>query len=255
MPTGISWTEETWNPLAGCTKVSEGCKNCYAMRDAYRLSHAVHPKTQAAYEGLTVMQSGKPQWTNWLRMLPERLDQPLRWKRPRRIFVNSMSDLMHEGVPLSFIQEVFQVMRQAHWHQFQVLTKRSARLAEIGEELIWSPNIWMGVSVENREYAYRIDDLRSVPARVRFVSAEPLLGPLPRLNLSGIHWVIVGAESGPGARPMECDWAREIKNECVAQSVAFFMKQKATPDGRKIHLPEVDGKQWTEYPVPAGSLT
>lgn len=252
--TRIEWSEATWNPIAGCTKVSPGCQHCYAMRDAHRMAHAIHEGTRMAYDGLTVIQSGRPQWTNRVNLLPERLEQPLRWKRPRRIFVNSMSDLFHQVVPLDYIQSVFAIMRAAHWHTFQVLTKRSERLAEMAESLPWPSNVWMGVSVEDRERAYRIDDLRTVPARVRFLSLEPLLGLLPRLNLDGIHWVIVGAESGHGARPMDCAWAKAIKKQCVAEGVAFFLKQKWDPvTSRKIHLPELDGQTWEQYPALAVS--
>jgi protein gp37 len=234
---GIEWTDHTWNPLTGCTKVSPGCKHCYAETLALRLQ-----------------KMGSQRYANGfaLTLHPAVLAEPKKWKKPSRMFVNSMSDLLHRDVPLAYIQAVFQVMVDCPQHTFQVLTKRAERLAEVAESLPWAPNIWMGVSVESREYAYRIDDLRSVPAQVRFVSAEPLLGPLPRLNLDGIHWLIVGAESGHGARPMECDWARDLKNQCVAQGVAFFAKQKADRHGRKIHLPEIDGQQWMEYPgVPA----
>jgi protein gp37 len=187
-----------------------------------------------------------------LTLQPQMLDQPRRWKKGRRVFVNSMSDLFHQDVPLAYLQQVFAVMRDCPQHQFLVLTKRAERLAELAAALApWTPNIWAGVSVESPAYAGRIDCLRQVPAAVRFLSLEPLLAALPRLNLEGIAWVIVGAESGNGARPMDCAWAQEIKDQCKARKnpVAFFLKQKATPAGRKIHLPVLDGQQWTEYPA------
>jgi protein gp37 len=206
----IEWTEATWNPVTGCSKISPGCKNCYAERMANRL--------QAM---------GVPAYRNGFRVTlqPHTLEAPLRWRRSRRIFVNSMSDLFHEDVPVDSIEQVFSVVRRAWWHEFQVLTKRSGRLSELAEALDWPLNLWMGVSVERDDYRFRIDDLRRVPAAVRFLSLEPLLGPLPDLNLTGIDWVIVGGESGPHARPMEEAWVRDLRDQCAEARVPFFFKQ------------------------------
>src|SRR5713101_3369861 len=189
----IEWTDATWNPVTGCTKISQGCKHCYAER----LSHRLQLMGQANYR------NGFE-----LTLQPQMLELPLRWKTPKRIFVNSMSDLFHVDVPLSFIKDVFDVMRRAHWHQYQVLTKRADRVRELSQQLQWEPQIWMGVSVESEEYLDRIDHLRTTGAHVKFLSLEPLLGPLRKMNLRGIDWVIVGGESGPGARPVNPDWAR-----------------------------------------------
>lgn len=203
--TTIEWTERTWNPVTGCSKVSQGCKNCYAERIAERFWGA-RPFTDVIIH-------------------PERLDQPRSLRRPTKIFVNSMSDLFHEHVPVEFIHRVFEVMGACPRHIFQVLTKRSERLLELAPALEWAPNIWMGVSVEDGRVVTRIDQLRAVPARVRFLSLEPLIGPLPNLNLSDIHWAIVGGESGPNARPMLKSWAQDIRRQCRAACVSFFMKQ------------------------------
>lgn len=208
--TGIEWTEATWNPVTGCTKISPGCKHCYAERMAKRL--------QAM---------GQPNYANGFRptVHEHMLDVPLRWKKPQTVFVNSMSDLFHEEVPARFIRRVFDVMRLAHWHRFQVLTKRSERLVELSAELPWPPNVWMGVSVENDAYSFRIDHLRGTRAMIKFLSLEPLLSPLPSLDLSGIDWVIVGGESGPGARPMQAAWVVDIRDRCREKKVPFFFKQ------------------------------
>jgi protein gp37 len=206
----IEWTESTWNPVTGCDKVSPGCKYCYAERMAKRLQAMGQPNYAMGFE---------------VTLQPHMLDLPLKWKKPQTIFVNSMSDLFHAAVPTEFIQRVFEVMRRAHWHRFQILTKRSSRLAELDSELIWTPNIWMGVSVENQEFCDRIEDLRSTRAHVRFLSLEPLLGPIPDLRLDGIDWVIVGGESGPRARPMHPDWARDLRQQCQVAKVPFFFKQ------------------------------
>ncbi len=229
----IEWTEATWNPLTGCTKISPGCKNCYAERLALRL--------QAM---------GQANYANGFKLTlhEQAIDLPLRWKKPRTIFVNSMSDLFHKDVPTSFIRRAFEVMRKAHWHQFQVLTKRSERLLELTLELAWAPNIWMGVSVENQDYVFRIDHLRRTSAFVKFLSLEPLLGPLPGLDLKGIDWVIVGGESGPGARPIKPEWVKDIRDQCHKSRVAFFFKQwggvRKSRTGR-----ELDGRTWDEMPV------
>jgi protein gp37 len=228
----IEWTNASWNPLTGCTKVSPGCKHCYAERMSQRL--------QAM---------GQPNYANGfaLTLHEHTLGIPLHWRKPKRIFVNSMSDLFQDEVPLSFIQAVFAVMRKASQHQFQVLTKRGERLLELNKKLKWAPNIWMGVSVESKKYTFRIDLLRATEAHVKFLSLEPLLGPLQNLELSGIDWVIVGGESGPKARPMDPVWVREIRDQCRAAEVAFFFKQwggtRKSWTGR-----ELDGRTWNEYP-------
>jgi protein gp37 len=206
----IEWTESTWNPLTGCTKISPGCKHCYAERMAKRL-HAM----------------GQPNYVNGFKLTlhPQSLEIPLGWKKPQMIFVNSMSDLFHKDVPVDFIQQVFDVMRRADWHRFQVLTKRSERLLELDSQIEWPSNVWMGVSVENQDYKYRIDLLRQTRAKIKFLSLEPLLGPLHGLNLKGINWVIVGGESGPGARPVLEEWVIDIRDQCKARRVPFFFKQ------------------------------
>ena len=229
----IEWTEATWNPLTGCTKISPGCKHCYAERLAIRLKAM-----------------GQANYVNGfnLTLQEQALELPLRWRKPRTVFVNSMSDLFHKDVPTSYIHRVFEVMREAHWHQFQVLTKRADRLERLAEELTWAPNIWMGVSVENQDYAFRIDHLRQTAAQIKFLSLEPLLGPLPALNLKGIDWVIVGGESGPGARLMEPEWVRDIRNQCHEAKVAFFFKQwggvHKSKTGRKL-----DDQTWDGMPL------
>lgn len=216
----IEWTETTWNPVRGCTRVSEGCRHCYAERMAHRFSGAGKP-----YEGLTRMSTQGPRWTGDVALIESAVRQPLRWRKPRLIFVNSMSDLFHPAVPLNFIQRVFDTMRATPQHTYQVLTKRSERLRKLHKELPWPNNVWMGVSVESNAETHRISALADVPAAVRFLSLEPLLGPLPNLDLSGIHWVIVGGESGPGARPMSEAWVLDIHKSCLHQDVPFFFKQ------------------------------
>ena len=229
----IEWTEATWNPLTGCTKISPGCKNCYAERLALRLQ-AMGQANYANGFKLTLQEQA--------------IDLPLRWKKSRAVFVNSMSDLFHKDVPTSFIRRVFEVMRSAYWHQFQVLTKRSERLLELSPELMWSLNIWMGVSVENQDYTYRIDHLRQTTAHIKFLSLEPLLGPLPNLNLKGIDWVIVGGESGPRARLMEPEWVRDIRNQCHKAKVAFFFKQWGGVHKSKTGR-ELDNRTWDDMPL------
>jgi protein gp37 len=208
--TAIEWTQSTWNPVTGCTKTSPGCANCYAERMARRL--------QAM---------GQANYRNGFRVTVHEhmLNRPLEWRDGQSIFVNSMSDLFHQDVPTSFIRRVFDVMVRARQHVFQVLTKRSERLADLAPSLPWPDNVWTGVSVESADYVFRMDDLRQVPARVRFISFEPLLGPVGELDLGGIDWVIVGGESGPGARPMEAAWATDIRDQCAAAEVPFFFKQ------------------------------
>jgi len=228
----IEWTESTWNPLTGCNKISPGCKHCYAERMAKRL-HAM----------------GQPNYVNnfKLTMHPQALEKPLEWKTPQVIFVNSMSDLFHKDVPLEFVQQVFNVMKRAHWHQFQVLTKRSERLLELSPKLEWTDNIWMGVSVENADYTFRIDHLRKTGAKTKFLSVEPLLGPIPKMNLKGINWVIVGGESGPGARPLEREWVVGIKDQCLKAKVPFFFKQWGGVQKKKAGR-LLDGRTWDEMP-------
>lgn len=228
----IEWTESTWNPITGCTKISVGCQNCYAERMAKRLQAMGQRNYRNGFQ-LTLHES--------------MLDLPLRWKKPQIIFVNSMSDLFHEDVPEEFIHRVFNTMKRANWHQYQILTKRSARLRQLSAQLPWEKHIWMGVTVENSDYIYRIDDLRQTHAEIKFLSLEPLLGPMPELNLEGIDWVIVGGESGPGARPMKPEWVIDIKNQCQKYGVPFFFKQwggtRKKKNGRQL-----EGKYWNERP-------
>ena len=233
----IEWTESTWNPVTGCTKISLGCRHCYAARMACRL-HAM----------------GNPRYRNGFRLTlhPDQVGLPLRWARPQMIFVNSMSDLFHRSVPVSFIEAVFETMLNASHHTFQILTKRSHRLASLAARLPWPDNVWMGVTVESRDYVSRINHLREVPAAVRFLSLEPLLGPIDHLPLDGIHWVIVGGESGPSARPMRAEWARGVRNQCLAADVPFFFKQWGGTHRRRAGR-ELDGELWDQYPVAAAS--
>lgn len=206
----IEWTEATWNPVTGCTKISPGCKFCYAERMAKRLQAMGQERYRDGFR---------------LTLQPDVVEVPLRWKQPRLIFVNSMSDLFHKDVPTEFIQRCFAVMQQARQHTFQILTKRPERVAEIAAELPWPENVWMGTSVETADFTWRVHELQNVPASTRFLSVEPLLGPIPRLPLAGIHWVIVGGESGPGARPMREEWVIQIRNRCQKFAVPFFFKQ------------------------------
>ncbi len=284
--TSIEWTDKTWGPVRGCAIVSEGCRNCYAMRIAHRFSGAGKP-----YDGLTVIGNHGPRWTGRARFVPEALGAPLRWRKPQRIFVNSMSDLFHEDITFEQIAAVYGVMAACPQHTFQVLTKRPERrrvfnawlAGMLGGRLThccmaaldmerenhdlgdggplhtkrcadpdgpWPlANVWEGVSVEDRKYGVpRIDILRNTPAAVRFLSIEPLLEDLDTLDLRGIDWVIVGAESGNGARPMNMDWVRGIRDQAVDQGCAFFLKQDADKRGRAISLPVLDGRQWAEFP-------
>jgi len=229
----IEWTEATWNPLTGCAKISPGCKHCYAERMAIRLK-AMGQANYANGFKLTLQEQA--------------LELPLQWRKPRTVFVNSMSDLFHKDVPTSFIHRVFDVMRKAYWHQFQVLTKRADRLQLMSKELTWAPNIWMGVSVENQDYSFRIDHLRQTTAHIKFLSLEPLLGPLPNLNLRGIDWVIVGGESGPGARLMKPEWVRDIRTQCHKAKVAFFFKQWGGVHKSKTGR-ELDNRTWDDLPL------
>jgi len=210
MKSSIEWTESTWNPSTGCDAISPGCEHCYADRMSNRLKAMGQIKYRNGFE---------------LTTHPNTLNLPLRWKRPQRIFVNSMSDLFHDQVPIEYIQRVFHTMRRAHWHQFQVLTKRSGRMLAVNEEIDWPPNVWMGVSVECSAYKARIDHLRKTDAAVKFLSLEPLIDQLGTINLDNIDWVIVGGESGPGARPMATAWVDDICRQCKESEVPFFFKQ------------------------------
>jgi protein gp37 len=229
----IEWTDATWNPITGCRKVSPGCAHCYAELFAERFRGVPSHPFEQGFD---------------LRLWPTRLELPKTWRRPRRIFVNSMSDLFHEDIPNSYVQQVFQTMEDCHWHQFQILTKRHERLAELAPNLPWPRNVWMGVSIENRRFVHRADFLRQVPAAVRFISAEPLLGPLEGLNLEGIDWLIAGGESGPKHRVVNADWVRELRDRCLVEGVAFFFKQWG---GRysKAGGRELDGRTWSNSPA------
>lgn len=239
----IEWTEATWNPVAGCSILSPGCTNCYAMRMARRLE----AMGQKKYAGTTRVSGGRAKWNGKINIDQNSLDLPLKWKTPKTIFVNSMSDLFHDDVPLSFIKDVFTTMRTARQHTFQILTKRSARLADISEDLPWPNNVWMGVSVESQAYISRIDDLRRTRAAVKFLSLEPLLGPLDHLDLRSIDWAIAGGESGPNARPMLPDWVRSIRDQCTAANVAFHFKQWGGVQ-KKLAGRMLDGRTWDELP-------
>ena len=229
----IEWTESTWNPVTGCTKISTGCLNCYAEKMAKRL-----------------LAMRQPNYVNGFKVTlhPEMLEMPLLWKKPQTIFVNSMSDLFHDDIPDEFIHNVFNVMAKAHWHRFQVLTKRAERLKKLSNKLSWNDNIWMGVTVETSAYKFRIDRLRNTGANIKFLSIEPLLGSLGKLNLENIDWVIAGGESGPFSRPVSPEWIREIRNQCIKNGVPFFFKQwggfNKKKNGRLL-----DGKTWDEMPV------
>ncbi len=232
LKSAIEWTESTWNPVTGCSKVSPGCKNCYAERMAFRL----RAMGQAAYRnGFEVTLQEKA------------LELPLRWKTPQVIFVNSMSDLFHEEIPEEFILKVFDVMNRAHWHTFQILTKRPERLAELDIRLPWARNIWMGVSVENARYTHRIELLRNSAAHIKFLSLEPLLGPISSLDLREIDWVIVGGESGPRSRPIQEDWVIDIRDQCRRQNVPFFFKQWGGANKKKAGR-ILKGRTWDEMP-------
>lgn len=230
----IEWTDATWNPVIGCTKISPGCKNCYAERLAERFRGVPAHVFEYGFD---------------LRLNPRSLELPLKWKTPKKIFVSSMSDIFHEDIPSKYIYKVFNIMFEANWHTFQILTKRSDRLLKMQKDLPWASNIWVGVSVENQDYIYRILHLLRIPAEIRFLSLEPLLGPTPNLPLDGIDWVIAGGESGPHARPMSIDWIREIQEQCASQKVAFFLKQLGGKQNKRGgDEATLDGKQWHEFP-------
>ena len=228
----IEWTESTWNPVTGCTKASEGCLNCYAERMAKRLKAMGQANYANGFE---------------VTMHPNVLEYPLKWKKSQVIFVNSMSDLFHEDVPLEFIRQIFDVMKRADWHTFQILTKRAKRLEELAPLLDWPQNVWMGVTVENASCAYRIDRLRTVPAAVLFLSMEPLLSAVDDMNLEGIGWVIVGGESGPGARPIQKQWVRGIRKQCREAKVPFFFKQWGGINKKRAGR-ELDSRIYDEMP-------
>ena len=233
----IEWTETTWNPVTGCTKISYGCKHCYAERMSKRLQAMGMEKYRQGFE-VVVHESV--------------LQEPLKWKNPSLVFVNSMSDLFHKAVPTEFVQSVFGVMNEASHHTFQVLTKRPGRVKQIDARLDWAPNIWLGTSIESERWLDRLDRLKATGARTKFLSLEPLLGPLPDLDVSGIDWVIVGGESGPGARPMDAEWVREIRDNCVDSEVPFFFKQWGGVFKKKTGR-TLDGRTWDEMPQPVSA--
>ncbi len=230
--TAIEWSEMTWNPVTGCSKVSPGCAHCYAETFAERWRGTPGHHFEQGFD---------------LQLRPERLLQPLAWRKPRTVFVNSMSDLFHEDIPVDYIRSVFEVMSQADWHVFQVLTKREQRLVELAPLLDWPPNLWMGVSIENRRFVHRADALRQVPAAVRFLSAEPLLGRLEGLDLTAVDWVIAGGESGHRHRRLDLAWVRDLRDRCRERDVAFFFKQvggRSPKAGGRL----LDGRTWDESP-------
>ena len=235
----IEWTESTWNPVTGCTKISDGCKNCYAERMAKRLKAMGQPNYANGFEPRTH---------------EKMLCHPLKWKKPQKIFVNSMSDLFHEKIPKNFILRVFNIMRQAYWHRFQVLTKRAERLSALSSKLPWTENIWMGVTVEKARFQSRILELQDTPASVKFLSLEPLLGPMPKIPLKGIGWVIVGGESGPGAREMKKEWVAEVRDQCLTANVPFFFKQWGGVNKKKAGR-LLDNKIWDQRPIIESRLT
>lgn len=257
--TKIEWTESVWNPVVGCAKVSQGCEHCYAERMAKRLvamakaarDRGDDPGRAANYEKVLTPQG---RWNGTIFLDRDALREPHTWRQPRVVFVNSMSDLFHENVPFDFIQEMFAVMNACRMHTFQVLTKRPERAAAISAQLTWTPNIWIGTSVESEDVLERVDHLRAVGGTVRFLSCEPLLGPLPNLELTGIDWVIVGGESGPGARSMETDWVREIHQRCREATVPFFFKQWGGVNKKKAGR-LLDGRVYDEMPKATASTT
>jgi protein gp37 len=235
----IEWTDATWNPVTGCTQISPGCEHCYALRFAERFRDVPGHPYEQGFD---------------LKLWPERLQLPLQWRTPRRIFVNSMSDLFHDRVPEEYIRRVFDTMVNADWHIYQILTKRSGRIARLGQRLPWPPHIWAGVSIESNRFVWRADHLRKVPAKVRFISAEPFLGPLDQLDLDGIHWLITGGESGPHHRPCNPDWVRQLRDRCITDGVAFFHKQwggRTPKAGGRL----LDGRTWDELPQVPGVIS
>jgi protein gp37 len=241
----IEWTDATWNPVSGCLMISPGCTNCYAMRMAGRLQAMRH----AAYSGTTRKSGSRQVWTGRLHLNHSVLETPLRWRQPRRIFVNSMSDLFQDGVPDEFIKSVWAVMERASWHSFQILTKRPENMRRVLQEhkLPVLPNAWLGTSVESADYVERMRILRSIPARVRFVSFEPLLASVGKPSLKGIHWAIVGGESGPAARPIQQDWVTTIQENCSKYGTAFFFKQWGGTNKSKTGR-LLNGRTWDAFP-------
>ena len=242
----IEWTDATWNPISGCVIISPGCTNCYAMRMAARLQSMGHP----SYNASTRKSGGRPVWTGKVQLLENALSVPLSWRKPRKIFVNSMSDLFQDGVPPSFIDQVWETMDKANWHTYQILTKRPDNMLKALKSLRRRvlPNVWLGTSVESKDYKRRIAQLRDVPAQVRFISFEPLLGPIGHVSLSGIHWAIVGGESGPRSRPMDPLWVEEIRKQCDMQGVRFFFKQWGGTN-KKVTGRTYRGQTWDSFPV------
>ncbi|WOJ90202.1 phage Gp37/Gp68 family protein [Methylocapsa polymorpha] len=242
----IEWTEATWNPIAGCNQISPGCTNCYAQRMAARLQAMGSTK----YAGTTRKSGATHVWSGQINFDESALASPLKWRKPMRIFVNSMSDLFHSNVEDEIIGKVWRIMHQASWHSFQLLTKRPERISVVMDrcDLPVLDNVWLGTSVESQRYVSRIDSLRATPAKIRFVSFEPLLGPIVNPNLEGIHWAIVGGESGPKARPIERSWVEELKDDCLGQQVAFFFKQWG---GARKHRSGrlLGGRTWDQYPI------
>ena len=232
MKSRIEWTEYTWNPVTGCTKISPGCLNCYAERFAKRLKAMKNARYKSGFN---------------VSLHHDLLTSPMKWKLPKYIFVNSMSDLFHEKVPNSFIYETFEVMNNCRQHIFQILTKRSHRLEKIAKELNWTNNIWIGVSIENAQMAFRIKSLLKTTANIKFISCEPLIGPISSLPLDGIDWVIVGGESGPNARPMKKEWAVSIRDNCIKKGIPYFFKQWGGVN-KKTNGRLLDGKEWSEMP-------
>jgi len=230
--TKIEWTDTTWNPVTGCSPISEGCAHCYAMKMAARLKAMGNKRYKNGFD---------------VTLHHDLLAEPLKWNKPRMIFVNSMSDLFHEDVPLDFIKSVFLTMRQANWHTFQVLTKRSTRLLELSSQLKWPENVWMGVTIESGKYAYRAENLKKVPAAVKFLSLEPLIGPIDHLDLNGIDWVIVGGESGPGSRAIQEEWVLALRDKCLSAGTPFFFKQWGGKNKKKAGR-LLQGKTWDQFP-------
>ena len=244
----IEWTDATWNPISGCTMISPGCTNCYAMRMAARLQAMEHP----AYRGVTRKSGMRSVWTGRINLNENAISAPLRWRTPKKVFVNSMSDLFQDDIPDDFVGKVWDVMKQANWHVFQLLTKRPDNMLRVIFEnrLPLLPNVWLGTSVESGDYKDRIQLLRRIPASVRFVSFEPLIGAIGKVNLGGVHWAIVGGESGPGARPMQHRWVEDIRTQCESQSVAFFFKQWGGVNKKRTGR-LYRGRTWDEYPKAA----
>ena len=229
----IEWTESTWNPVTGCTPLSDGCINCYALRMAKRLKAMGNSRYSNGFS---------------VTLHHDLIDLPLKWKKPRKVFVNSMSDLFHKKVPEKFIQQIFNTMSRSQQHTFQILTKRAERLAAIASKINWPNNVWMGVTVESGEYTHRIDLLRNISAAVKFLSIEPMIGPVENLDLNGIQWVIVGGESGPGSRTMKQEWVESIRDQCLQVDVPFFFKQWGGTNKKKAGR-LINGEEWSQYPT------